>query len=150
MRRLTVSGLAACLVWGAALQAQGPSPDTRAHVTYLASDRLEGRDTGSMGELLASEYISGQLARSGVRPLPGQSSLFLPFSFTGGTIKMYQNPTNGQYGSTEGYFGANLGNLIAEFNVLAGGGGLVDASGSMLANRTRLAYAVGQFAHAVH
>ena len=85
MRRLTVSGLAACLVWGAALQAQGPSPDTRAHVTYLASDRLEGRDTGSMGELLASEYISGQLARSGVRPLPGQSSLFLPFSFTGGT-----------------------------------------------------------------
>ena len=52
------------------------------------------------------------------------------FSFTGGTIKMYQNPTDGQYGSTEGYFGANLGNLIAEFNVLAGGGGLVDASGS--------------------
>ncbi|MCC2959932.1 flocculation-associated PEP-CTERM protein PepA [Massilia sp. IC2-278] len=51
------------------------------------------------------------------------------FSFTGGTIRMYQNEVNGQYAGTEGVYGANLGNLIAEFNVLAGGGGLVDASG---------------------
>jgi len=50
------------------------------------------------------------------------------FNFTGGTVRMYQNPTNGQYGSTAGYYGANLGNMIAEFNVL-GGGGLVDQSG---------------------
>jgi len=56
------------------------------------------------------------------------------FSFSGGTIRMYQNPTNNQYGSTNGVYGANLGNLIAEFNVLAGGGGQVDASGSPIAN----------------
>ena len=56
------------------------------------------------------------------------------FSFTGGTIRMYQNPTDGQYAGTEGFYGANLGNLIAEFNVLAGGGGLVDASGSPITN----------------
>lgn len=56
------------------------------------------------------------------------------FSFTGGTIRMYQNPTNGQYGGTEGIYGANLGNLIGTFNVLAGGGGTVDASGNPTGN----------------
>ncbi len=30
------------------------------HVTYLASDKLEGRRTGTQGEKLASEYISEQ------------------------------------------------------------------------------------------
>ena len=56
-----------------------------AHVDFLASDRLEGRDTGSTGERLASEYIADQLGRVGVTPLPGQASMFLPFEFTGGT-----------------------------------------------------------------
>jgi len=55
------------------------------------------------------------------------------FSFTGGTIRLYQNPKAGQYGGTQGYYGANLGNVIAEFNVL-GGGGLVDANGSPVNN----------------
>jgi hypothetical protein len=52
------------------------------------------------------------------------------FSFSGGTITMYQNPTDGQYASSEGIYGANLGEQIAEFTVMAGGGGMVDASGS--------------------
>ena len=56
------------------------------------------------------------------------------FTFTGGTIRMYQNPENGEYGGTGGIYGANLGNEIAVFNVLAGGGGEVDASGSPIAN----------------
>ena len=51
------------------------------------------------------------------------------FTFSGGTIRMYQNGTN-QYASTAGIYGANLGNEIATFTVLAGGGGMVDASGS--------------------
>ena len=52
------------------------------------------------------------------------------FSFTGGTIRMYQNTVDGQYGKTMGLYGADLGNQIAEFTLLAGGGGNVDASGS--------------------
>jgi hypothetical protein len=52
------------------------------------------------------------------------------FSFAGGTIRMYQNPNNGEYATTAGIYGANLGNQIAEFTVMAGGGGMVDASGS--------------------
>jgi hypothetical protein len=50
------------------------------------------------------------------------------FSFSGGTVRMYQNPTGSQYAGTGGFYGANLGEMIAEFNVL-GGGGFVDSSG---------------------
>ncbi|WP_162244864.1 flocculation-associated PEP-CTERM protein PepA [Massilia sp. Leaf139] len=50
------------------------------------------------------------------------------FTFSGGTVRMYHNPTNGQYGGTSGHYGADLGNMIAEFNVL-GGGGMVDQAG---------------------
>jgi hypothetical protein len=56
------------------------------------------------------------------------------FTFSSGTIKMYQNPTPSQYSSAAGYYGANLGNLIGEFALLAGGGGTVDASGSPIKN----------------
>ena len=56
------------------------------------------------------------------------------FTFEGGTIRMFQNPANGQYGGTEGTYGADLGIEIASFDVLAGGGGEVDASGSPVEN----------------
>ena len=58
---------------------------TRAHVTALASDRFEGRQAGTTGERRAADYISEQLRRVGVRPLPGRSDLFLPFEFTAGS-----------------------------------------------------------------
>src|SRR5215210_2252571 len=52
----------------------------RAHVSYLASDKLEGRRTGSPGANLAAEYIAGEFARYGLRrsigqDLPGMSIL---------------------------------------------------------------------------
>jgi hypothetical protein len=52
----------------------------RAHVEYLASDKLEGRRTGSPGANLAAEYIAREFARSGLRrsigrDLPGMSIL---------------------------------------------------------------------------
>lgn len=55
------------------------------------------------------------------------------FQFTGGTIDIYQNPVN-QYATAAGIYGANLGNLIGSFQVLVGGGGAVDASGTPIAN----------------
>lgn len=44
-----------------------------AHVKYLASDSLEGRRTGSRGELLAMQYISNWFMKDGLQPkgLPG-------------------------------------------------------------------------------
>src|SRR5215210_6971134 len=52
----------------------------RAHVTYLASDKLEGRRTGSSGANAAAEYIAREFARYGLRrsigrDLPGMSIL---------------------------------------------------------------------------
>jgi hypothetical protein len=57
------------------------------------------------------------------------------FVFTGGILKVYQDPTS-DYSTTTGIYGANGGtsNLIGTFNVLPGGGGLVDASGSPVNN----------------
>ncbi|MGX4643805.1 flocculation-associated PEP-CTERM protein PepA [Massilia sp. SYSU DXS3249] len=55
------------------------------------------------------------------------------FSFSSGIVRMYQNPVNRQYGSTQGVYGANLGTLIAEFDVF-GGGGRVDANGAPINN----------------
>jgi len=52
----------------------------REHITYLASDKLEGRRTGSSGANLAAEYIAREFSRYGLRrsigrDLPGMSHL---------------------------------------------------------------------------
>ena len=69
------------------LSAQQPAvaSRTRAAVEFLASDRLEGRDTGSPGERMAGDYIAMQLARVGAKPRPGHPDMFMPFEFTAGT-----------------------------------------------------------------
>ena len=69
------------------LSAQQPAvaSRTRAAVEFLASDRLEGRDTGSPGERMAGDYIAMQLARVGAKPRPGHRDMFMPFEFTAGT-----------------------------------------------------------------
>jgi hypothetical protein len=65
--------------------AQAPAAaTTKAHVTALASDRTEGRMTGSSGEQLAADYLVAQLKRIGARPLPGTTDYRLPFDFTAG------------------------------------------------------------------
>src|SRR4026208_756288 len=38
------------------------------HVTYLASDALDGRRTGTAGANDAARYIAGEFARLGLRP----------------------------------------------------------------------------------
>jgi len=40
----------------------------QAHVSYLASDQLEGRRTGTPGEQLAATYIAGQMKADGLIP----------------------------------------------------------------------------------
>lgn len=52
----------------------------RGHIEYLASDKLEGRRTGSPGADLAAEYIAREFSRYGLRrsigrDLPGMSHL---------------------------------------------------------------------------
>src|SRR5688572_16082003 len=40
----------------------------REHVTYLASDKLEGRRTGTTGADEAGKYIAAEFSRLGLRP----------------------------------------------------------------------------------
>ena len=81
----------------------------------------------SNGSLFPLTYPGGNITAT--FEATGTGNFSGTFQFTGGTIRMYQNPANGQYASTAGIYGADLGNLIAEFEVLPGGGGLVDGSG---------------------
>jgi hypothetical protein len=66
-------------------QTSAPAVTTRAHVRWLASEKLDGRQAGSAGERLAAEYIAEQLTRIGAKPLPTRSDPFLPFEFTAGS-----------------------------------------------------------------
>lgn len=50
-------------------------------VTYLADDRLEGRQTGSEGEQIAADYIAERFKKLGVQP-KGTSGYFQEFTFT--------------------------------------------------------------------
>ena len=58
--------------------------DLRAQIEFLASDRLEGRMTGSKGIQMAADYIVKQLKAAGARPAGTNSSFLQPFEFTAG------------------------------------------------------------------
>lgn len=60
--------------------------DIRVDVVFLASDDLEGRDTGSSGESLAANYIASRFEDLGLRPA-GTDGWFQDFQFT-----TYPNP----------------------------------------------------------
>ena len=85
MKRHLFIASAGLLLALASPSAQTVATTTRAHVDFLASDKLEGREAGSNGERLAADYIAAQLARIGARPLPGRADMFMPFEFTAGS-----------------------------------------------------------------
>ena len=57
--------------------------DMRQHVTFLASDALEGRLTGTEGEKLATQYVADVFKSVGLQEY-GDEGWFEPFEFTAG------------------------------------------------------------------
>ncbi len=58
-------------------QATAPAPSydrVREHVTHLASDKLEGRRTGTSGANLAAEYIAREFSRYGLKRSNGHDT----------------------------------------------------------------------------
>ena len=51
----------------------------------LASEKFEGRLTGTAGERLAGDYLIAELKRMGAKPLPGMTDFRMPFTFTAGS-----------------------------------------------------------------
>ncbi|MFO0824008.1 MAG: M20/M25/M40 family metallo-hydrolase [Gemmataceae bacterium] len=45
----------------------------KAHVAYLASDRLEGRGPGTRGEELTIDYLASEFKKAGLKPVAGDS-----------------------------------------------------------------------------
>jgi Zn-dependent M28 family amino/carboxypeptidase len=85
-QRLTLAIAATCLIVSAPAFAQtATSTRTKTHVQTLASDKFEGRLTGSPGEKLAADYLIAELKRMGAKPLPGLTDFRLPFTFTAGS-----------------------------------------------------------------
>jgi hypothetical protein len=58
------------------------SASIKKHIEFLASDDLEGRGTGSLGEIKAANYIATQFKRAGLKPAGKDSSFFQPFQVT--------------------------------------------------------------------
>lgn len=58
--------------------------DMKQHVTYLASDELEGRLTGTNGEKLATQYVADAFAKIGLQPMGDKDTWFENFDFTAG------------------------------------------------------------------
>ncbi len=53
----------------------------RKHVTFLASDKLQGRGTGTEAELKAAQYIAKQFKKIGLQPKGDNDSFFHAFGF---------------------------------------------------------------------
>jgi Zn-dependent M28 family amino/carboxypeptidase len=84
-RPMLAIGVLAAIAWTSrAVDDDARSAPWWAHVTTLASDDMEGRDTGSVGERKAAEYVAAELARAGVRPLTaaGIDGYFQPVRLT--------------------------------------------------------------------
>jgi Tol biopolymer transport system component len=58
--------------------------DIRLHISYLASEALGGRLTGSDGERLATDYVARMLGAMGLQPAGDDGTFFQTFPFTAG------------------------------------------------------------------
>lgn len=55
--------------------------EAQKQMKYLSSDALEGRRTGSDGNIRAAEYISSLALEIGLKPLPGHNDLYQPLTY---------------------------------------------------------------------
>ncbi|HEU4497787.1 MAG TPA: peptidase M28, partial [Sphingomicrobium sp.] len=88
--RLPAIAFAALLI-GAAPPAVQPAAShaaerIRAHVEFLASDLLKGRDTGSTGHEIAAGYVASQFRQLGLTPAGTNGSWFVQVPFRRATL----------------------------------------------------------------
>lgn len=77
-----ISFLLAFFIGAGSLSAQKISEkQMKKDVEYLASDKLEGRNTGSPGEALAADYVAERFEKLGLSP-KGTDNYFQVFTFT--------------------------------------------------------------------
>lgn len=89
------------------------------HITFLASDKLEGRGTGTKGEQKAAKYIAKQFKKIGLKGAGTEGGYFYKYSFKKktdphGSEEPNQVPVNTQ--NVVGYLDND-----AEFTIIIGG-----------------------------
>jgi hypothetical protein len=83
-RTITAAVVASALLTGITpVSAQESS--VQRDIETLASELFGGRRAGSEGEQMAADYIAEELTRLGAQPLPGLTSMLVPFDFTAGS-----------------------------------------------------------------
>lgn len=78
MKKLCTLALLAFAIQGAYSQ-KFEVAQVKNHIAYLASDKLEGRGTGSKGEKLAAEYIIKQFKSLGLKPAGDEKGFLQKF-----------------------------------------------------------------------
>lgn len=81
---LAAALLVACAPETPSAPAALPAPDAsaiEAHMAYLASDDLEGREAGTPGFDLAADYVAGQFSAMGLAPAGGDGTFFQQINF---------------------------------------------------------------------
>jgi hypothetical protein len=78
MRSVIITAIALCASLSGFTQ-DFKAAEIRKHIEFLASDDLEGRGTGSLGEIKAANYIADQFKSIGLKPAGTENSFFQPF-----------------------------------------------------------------------
>lgn len=108
---LTSLGLQAQQAQTGAITESITQPQVEMHIRFLASDELQGRDTGSPGLQIAARYIANYFNANNIAPAPGMDDYFQPVP-----LQKITAPQSGQL-----KIGDNTYSLKQDF-VLVGGG----------------------------
>ncbi len=81
MKQIRLFLIALALVFTTAQAQSEVANRMREHIAFLASDALEGRETGKTGEAKASDYIEAQFKSLGLSPKGAAGSYLQPFNF---------------------------------------------------------------------
>lgn len=90
--------------------------DLEQHLTYLASEELEGRLTGTEGAKLATNYVAEAFQHLGLEPSGKQGSYFQEFDFTAGVDLGTENKLTLKQGDTPTEFVASKDWLPLSFS----------------------------------
>ncbi|WP_339704148.1 hypothetical protein [Algoriphagus aquimarinus] len=84
-------------------------------LTYLASDKLKGRDPAAPEMALAYDFIAKQLEAAGAKPVPGADGYFQNIPFRHSSM-----PTKGQFTIGDSTYNQGVNLLVLDGESLSG------------------------------
>lgn len=92
---LFIFGLFIAPTWGQDIFTEWEAIQNNAHLQFLASDELKGRDTGEPGNDIAARYIAVQFEAYGLKTVPGMDSYLQPINLARVSPQDHQVEWNG-------------------------------------------------------